>query len=42
MKKLLILTLFLVTLTAGAQTKEKNPKDLWTRSVDVSLGDDWR
>ena len=42
MKKLLILSLFLVALTAGAQTKEKNPKDLWTRSVDVSLGDDWR
>lgn len=42
MKKLLILSLFLVALTAGAQTKEKNPKDLWTRSVDVSLGDDWK
>ena len=25
-----------------AQSTEKNPKDLWTRSVDVSLGDDWR
>ena len=41
MKKLLFL--FLMTaLTAGAQTAEKNPKDLWTTSVEVDLGDNWK
>lgn len=25
-----------------AQTSEDNPKDLWTRSIDVTLGDDWQ
>lgn len=42
MKKLLILSLLLTTITAMSQTSEKNPKDLWTRSIDVSLGDNWK
>lgn len=25
-----------------AQNTEKNPKDLWTHSIDVTLGDNWR
>ena len=41
MKKLLFI--FVMTaLTAGAQTAENNPKDLWTHSVEVDLGDNWK
>ena len=41
MKKLLFI--FVMTaLTAGAQTAENNPKDLWTTSVEVDLGDNWK
>lgn len=42
MKKLLMCSLFLSVLTVGAQTADKNPKDLWTYSVDVTLGDQWK
>ena len=31
-----------ITLTTMAQTPEKNPKDLWTHTVEVTLGDNWR
>ena len=42
MKKLLIVSFLLITLTTMAQTNEKDPNDLWTRTVDVTLGDHWR
>lgn len=42
MKRILIPLFSLITLTTMAQTSEKNPKDLWTHSIDVSLGDNWR
>lgn len=42
MRKFLVLSFFLITLTAMAQTPEKNPKDLWTHTIDVTLGDNWR
>ena len=42
MKKLLLFAFILTATVAFAQTKESNPKDLWTNSIDVSLGDNWR
>jgi len=42
MKHLLLMTIILTTIAAKAQTSDENPKDLWTRSVDVTLGDDWK
>lgn len=42
MKKLLMYSFVLSVLTVGAQTAEKNPKDLWTHSVDVTLDDHWK
>ena len=32
----------LSTFAMVAQTTEENPKDLWTHSVDVTLGDNWQ
>lgn len=40
--KLLLMVFVLTATTASAQNAEKNPKDLWSNSVDVTLGDDWR
>lgn len=42
MKKLLFIIFMISAITGVAQTTEANPKDLWTSSVDVTLGDDWR
>ena len=42
MKKLFMITLVLTATVAMGQHAEKNPKDLWTRSINVTLGDDWR
>ena len=37
-----MITLVLTATVAMGQHAEKNPKDLWTRSINVTLGDDWR
>lgn len=42
MKNALLIALVLMATTASAQHPENNPKDLWTSSVDVTLGDNWR
>lgn len=42
MKKLITIVCLLTATTAMAQTDENNPKDLWTHSIDVTLGDNWR
>ena len=42
MRKLLLFVCILTAMTAVAQNTEKNPKDLWTHSIDVTLGDNWR
>lgn len=42
MKKILILPLLMTMIPAMSQTADKNPKDLWTHSVEVTLGDDWK
>ena len=42
MKKTLLLSLLLITSVAFAQIDEKDPKDLWTKSIDVTLGDNWQ
>lgn len=40
--KLLLMVFVLTATTASSQSAEKNPKDLWSNSVDVTLGDNWR
>ena len=42
MKKLVFIICLLTTTVTMAQTNENNPKDLWTHSIDVTLGDNWR
>lgn len=42
MKKLITIICLLTATTTMAQTDKNNPKDLWTYSIDVTLGDGWR
>ena len=42
MRKLFLFIFMLSTMAALAQATEENPKDLWTHSIDVTLGDNWR
>lgn len=42
MKKLLCITFIISAITMAAQTTEENTKDLWTHSIDVTLGDNWQ
>lgn len=41
MRKLFLIPCLLLATVVMAQN-EKNPKDLWTRTIDVSLGDNWK
>lgn len=36
------MVLVLTATTVSAQNDEKPPKDLWTRTINVTLGDNWR
>lgn len=42
MRKLLLIAFLLSSTAVLAQTNNENPKDLWTHSIDVTLGDNWR
>jgi len=41
MKHSIFMAIILLSATVSAQT-DNNPKDLWSHSVDVTLGDDWK